>query len=270
MSPILVLLTSAALGVEVGWEPLPGGGHEYTIQLEPQMLDLLKKGHEEIFSEVPPEINVRRYRIKVGTGTLAREAGPLGAQGNVGQPTPATPPADASPFGAPPANATAGGTAPEWPPADPAASEPQAGTAPQATTPDPAAADPWANEPASPSDQDLAALPPHEDSQVSAGGAAEPQPPGKLPETDQSRPVRPANYGEPEAGAAPAAGAAGSVNLQKPSLAGEGPSRRWGLLLGSIALLSCSLGANLYLGWVAWDQRHRYREAVARFRGATA
>lgn len=269
MSPILVLLTSAAMGVEVGWEPLPGGGHEYTIQLEPQMLDLLKKGREEIFSEVPPEINVRRYRIKVGTGALVRDAGTLGAQGNAGQPTPAIPPAGASPFGEPPADATAGGMAPEWPPADPAAPDPQSTTAPQAppTGSDPAAADPWANEPLSPSDQDLAALPPRDP--AADGAAEEPQPPAKLPEDGQSHPVKPANYGEPQGAATQSAGAA-SVNLQKPLLSGESPSRRWPLLLGSVALLSCSLGANLYLGWVTWDQRHRYREAVARFRGAAA
>ena len=72
MSPTVILLAVSALGIEVGWEPLPGGGHEYTIQLEPQMLEILKRGDDEIFSEVPPDVEVRRYRLLVGSGKLSR------------------------------------------------------------------------------------------------------------------------------------------------------------------------------------------------------
>ena len=72
MSSLFILITAAALGIEVGWEPLAEGGHEYTIQIEPQLLEILQRGEDEIFSDVPPELNVRRYRLMVGTGKLAR------------------------------------------------------------------------------------------------------------------------------------------------------------------------------------------------------
>lgn len=72
MSSLFILITAAALGIEVGWEPLAEGGHEYTIQIEPQLLELLQRGEDEIFSDVPPELNVRRYRLMVGTGKVAR------------------------------------------------------------------------------------------------------------------------------------------------------------------------------------------------------
>src|SRR4051812_46052043 len=75
MFPIYISLAVAALGIEVGWVPLPEGGHEYTIQLEPEMLDVLRKQKEEVFSEVPPQVHVRRYRLLVGTGKLARVTG---------------------------------------------------------------------------------------------------------------------------------------------------------------------------------------------------
>jgi hypothetical protein len=74
MNPILILAATATLGVEVGWQPLAEGGHEYTIQLEPQLLDVLKRGND-IVSEVPPQLDIRRYRVTVGTGRLARVDG---------------------------------------------------------------------------------------------------------------------------------------------------------------------------------------------------
>ena len=76
MNALFVMVVTAAVGVEAGWQPLPGGGREYTIQLEPQLLRMLESGTEEIVSEVPAEIDVRRYRIIVGTGQLPRDAGP--------------------------------------------------------------------------------------------------------------------------------------------------------------------------------------------------
>jgi hypothetical protein len=47
------------------------GGHEYTIRIEPSLVDVLKGG-SELVSDVPEHIRVRRVRISVGTGALAR------------------------------------------------------------------------------------------------------------------------------------------------------------------------------------------------------
>jgi len=66
-------LLTAALGYDVGWQPLPDGGMEYIIQIEPHVLEMLKSG-EQIVSDIPPNLRgVRSYRITVGTEKLPRE-----------------------------------------------------------------------------------------------------------------------------------------------------------------------------------------------------
>ncbi len=219
MNPLLVLLATAALGVEVGWEPLPGGGHEYTIQIEPQLLGMLERGTEEIFSEVPPELDVRRYRIKVGTGQLPRNLGQP-ATPEPGQPD-RPPPADNDFDNLPPAGENdAGGLS------------------------------------------GVESEPP-EDNAASAPAAA--QPPEKLPMDGQaSGPIEQAGFDSPSDESQDAA----PVRARKPALPDE-PGRPWSVLVGSVVLLCCSLGANVYLGWIAWDARHRYRSAVAKLRTAS-
>src|SRR5690349_7385719 len=98
MNALIVLVAATTLGIEVGGEPLPGGGHEYTLQIEPQLLKVLEGGQEEVFSEVPAGVDVRRYRIVVGVGKLRRDYGPLAAE--IEQPPAASP--QASPFNQPP------------------------------------------------------------------------------------------------------------------------------------------------------------------------
>lgn len=66
-------LLTAALGYDVGWQPLPDGGMEYIIQIEPHLLEMLKNG-EQLVSDIPPNLRgVRSYRITVGTAELPRE-----------------------------------------------------------------------------------------------------------------------------------------------------------------------------------------------------
>ncbi len=62
----------AIVGINVGWQPLPEGGMEYIIQLDPQTLEALKAG-ETIHSDVPPSAGeVRAYKIVSGTKKLPR------------------------------------------------------------------------------------------------------------------------------------------------------------------------------------------------------
>jgi hypothetical protein len=76
----LMVVAALSLGVEVGWQPLAGGGFEYIVQIEPQMLESLRAG-QEIISEIPPELRgVRRYRLVVGTGPLPRIGSPPAAE----------------------------------------------------------------------------------------------------------------------------------------------------------------------------------------------
>lgn len=76
----LMVVAALSLGVEVGWQPLAGGGFEYIVQIEPHMLESLRAG-QEILSEIPPELRgVRRYRLVVGTGPLPRIGTPPAAE----------------------------------------------------------------------------------------------------------------------------------------------------------------------------------------------
>jgi hypothetical protein len=219
MNGVLVLAAVAAMGIEVGWQPLPGGGHEYTIQIEPDLLRVLEGGGEELASEVPPGINIRRYRVTVGTGTLVREAGE--------PPPPVEPPREPA---ADPADPL--GQAPEAPP--PTADESPAKDAADSTF--------------APAEGDA---------------AHDAAPPEKLPPQRDAGPIQPANYDEtPPSGDA---AARGEETLNKPMLTGGEPNRPWPVLLGSVALLCVSLGANIYLGWIAMQARQKYRDAVGRF-----
>jgi hypothetical protein len=247
MSPLLVLVTTAALGVEVGWQPLPGGGHEYTIQIEPQLLGVLERGTEEIFSDVPPEIDVRRYRITVGTGQLPRDAGTAPAR--KAAPPEGRPPVDDR-QNPPPAETDDPSSAP--PPEVPRPDDQSAIAPPPSTDPttDPGATRP----PIAPGSAD--------DEPVSA---SQPQPPGRLPRAgDAAGPIQAAF----DSHAHDDANGAGAREAQKPMLP-AGAGKPWFALVASVMLLCCSLGVNLYLGWIVWDARSKYRDAVAKLRTAS-
>jgi hypothetical protein len=79
MNPVFVLLAASVLGVDAGWEPLPEGGHEYTVQIEPSLVARLQEGND-LLSEIPAGISIRRVRITVGTGELARVNSPTPAE----------------------------------------------------------------------------------------------------------------------------------------------------------------------------------------------
>lgn len=86
MTGFLVCLSAAALGVDYGWQPIAGGGIEYVIQIEPQMLDALMRG-EDVSSALPAGAqNIRRYRIMVGDSTLPHHGEPLPNTGEGSQP----------------------------------------------------------------------------------------------------------------------------------------------------------------------------------------
>ena len=76
MNLMLVCSSFCLLGVEVGWEPMPRGGVEYVIQLEPQVLDALRSG-DVVRSDLKPEVkDIRAFRIQTGTQPPRRELPP--------------------------------------------------------------------------------------------------------------------------------------------------------------------------------------------------
>jgi hypothetical protein len=112
MNALILMLATTAVSVEAGWTPLADGGVEYIIQIEPQALDTLLR-QSDVESEIPPNLDVRRVRITVGTSKLPRvwpsnAPNPNSGGATPGVPTPAvipgvsTPPA--GPGSAPPAS----------------------------------------------------------------------------------------------------------------------------------------------------------------------
>jgi hypothetical protein len=233
MSPLLILAAAAAVGVEVGWQPLPEGGHEYTIQIEPQLLNILKR--QDITSDVPPQLQVRRYRVTLGTEKLARDDGPpLPAHPHVND-EPSTAVAD-SPTDTAPGNAT----------------PPDVGESPRHVPAEPTvAAEPSTHDNHHPTTVETAQT-------TDDHGSRHAVPPGQLPaDGGASKPLeaQPAAHQEPS----------DAHTTEKPELE---PERPWTPFLVSGVLLCCSLGANLYLGWIAWEARHRYRQALSKFKAA--
>ena len=73
MCGTMLCVVVVALGIDVGWQPLPDGGMEYVVQLEPQTVELLRTG-VEIPSDIPANLkNLRRLRITVGNASLVRK-----------------------------------------------------------------------------------------------------------------------------------------------------------------------------------------------------
>jgi len=76
MCGAMLLLAAVTAGIDAGWQPLPDGGMEYIIQIEPHALESLAAG-EEVVCEMPPGLKgVTSYRVRVGTGALPREEPP--------------------------------------------------------------------------------------------------------------------------------------------------------------------------------------------------
>ena len=240
MTSWVLLLAASSVGIEAGWKPLATGGHEYTVQIEPELVRLLETGND-LVSEVPAEIHVRSLRITVGKGAVARIEGdaapaplasPAAAPSVPPAATAATPHDDLPKFG--------DDTALPPPPTDPA---------PEAMTHTPT---------------DGKVEPPVAVKEHSVADASPPAP-DNLPQTDaKAHPLAasPAGFSEPPQ----------EHNTEKPTLGADASTaaapRPWLPFLVAAVLLCCSLGANFYLGWVAWDARNRYRAAVTRVRPA--
>ncbi|MHC4407266.1 MAG: hypothetical protein ACYTG0_47255 [Planctomycetota bacterium] len=70
----IVCLAAALLGVDARWPPLPDGGLQYVIQIEPLALHRRESGaNEAVRSYVPPYVkDIRAYQIVMGTQRLAK------------------------------------------------------------------------------------------------------------------------------------------------------------------------------------------------------
>jgi len=252
----IVGLAVAVLGIDVGWQPLPEGGVQYLIQIEPHMLDTLRSG-EPLQSDVPPQVarDVRAYRISVGSGPLPREL----------------PAAEA----ALPANATPQSLrqpdllSQSLP--GPLLEPPGASAEPSET---PLRAEParsWPREsPLFPSEGPIR---PREEPRQSAptpswptaNAPLEPLPssgPPAVPRTLDAVPAsKPLTDGQVVfASTDPIAPKAEESQAEEPDA--KGPGKPWFPLTLALLALFASLGGNVFLLWIAGDFRRRYRELL--------
>jgi hypothetical protein len=214
----VLCLAVVTLGIDAGWQPLPDGGLEYIIQLEPHTLERLKQGTELISDFTPDVEGVRSVRIRVGSDDLPRLALPKPAGNSRGFPE------DPSVISQP------------RPTYDPfGMSNQQAGNS--------AAARSGQTSPSGPSFP----APP--------GASRVPNPLNPAPDT-KPLPERPVTYVEDSQ----TSKAEASPSPTEPAVQ-EVPPLAWMITLGALA---ASVGGMLYLGWVAWDYRTRYRRLLDR------
>ena len=277
------LIGFALLLTDYGWQKTPDGDLEYIIQIEPELLDALKRG-EEIASVVPPQLGkVTRFRIRVGTGPVPRDPKVLQSRGKVrtlpgeaeGHPAGPTPERTA-PTGAgslqapgqeakhPHQTAPATGRAAEGKPAITIRQPPK-------PIPRKPAAEAVPIERASGFRIDD--TPRAKPDRARDGQKAEPSRPASknapAAAKDTNGPGREKATGG-EAGSKAAPSTPSPKASPKPSQDSSAPGqenaaeieRPWGALVFTSLLLFASLALNLYLGWVARGAIQRYRELV--------
>lgn len=233
MTPWIVLMATATVGVDQGWQPIAGGGYEYIIQIEPETLDSIKSGRD-LFFHLPESLGgVQSYRITSGSDPLPHD----------GERLPAI--AQAAKTDAPGGPRLGGDTTKSIgaiEKATPGAMTPEPGSRPL---------------PAQPTGdrQGIGDQQSTVNQQVSGASASPVAAMADVSKTDNVAP-----NGSPQDGGSPSDelpkgfDAAGNVET-KPI---------WMSLNAALMVLFASLGVNLFLGWVTVAQRGRYRSVLAR------
>ena len=258
MTGALLILAATTMGIEVGWQPLSDGGVEYIIQIEPDLLPLLAD-NQDITSEVPADLDVRRYRITVGTGKVQRDKGRRAANR-----PPALPATDA-------------GSAKSslWHPREDSADPRESARRPDRR--DAQANDPEVDD-AEPIDETTA----NDSHEAPSNPARSTRPlfdlndePERLANADgraggavKSRYIEPASDEPPPKSKSKRTAQDGSA--QAVARDAESPARPWLPLVAALLALFLSLGVNFYLGWVAWDARREYRTLLEQSLTGTA
>lgn len=282
----VVWFVSRAGAVDFGWQTVSGGGIEYIVQVEPDLIDSFRQ--EGFTSEVPAGLrDIRRIRIEVGSGRLPN-------QGDLKGPTiaAATPPTDepkesdqnsqAAPpetFGQAKQKAT--------PPAADSAADNTAGAPPllDSTRPVPPLpffqsgpaksispkADNAVVSDAHHGEQDLEASTVRAGASSKTAGKAEgPGKPGLQP--DEGAPIAATkNIASDrrivEAGMAAAPGEGEGAANNSPRATDAKP---WGIFVLVVLGLFASLGANVYLAWIHQGVRAKYQTLAAQMHGGAS
>ncbi len=248
LSAMTYMFIAATAAIQFGWKPLDGGGNEYIVQVEPELIDSFRK--EGYVSDVPPELrDIRRIAIQVGAGSLPHQGEmtvlkPL-LDGDVGMPHLAGPQTadarDSRATAQPPSiydrNAMSAGSF-----APPYRSQPEKSAPPPLLDPHGDTAD---NSPApliNPAPRTVQRAAAFQDDSTSPSDAD----PAVRDNIFQGR-----------------AGSKMAVNRPVESTApAVEPSKPWLLLVMVMGGLVASIAANVYLGWMHWETRRRYQSVV--------
>jgi hypothetical protein len=257
---LLIWAVARAGAVEFGWQALGGGGIEYIVQVEPDLIDSFRQ--EGFSSEVPAGLrDIRRIRIEVGSGKLPNQgdmtgptvaqAAPPAAVRSTTEPNRPVPNTTAPPEtfgqsqskGPSSADETAGGSASAPPPlldsSHPIPPLPFFQSGPVKNI----------------SSNQLAA----EERTPQEGGAKLPlkERPAIAAPKERALDRQKVEAGMPTAVESPDDG---QGNAAGPSRAAAKP---WGILVVALVGLFASLGANVYLVWIHQGVRAKYRTLAA-------
>ena len=277
MHAVLMLVAVALPGIDVGWIQLPDGSYEYIIQIEPEMLERLREGHD-LRSDLPPALrNVSRYQIRVGTAPLPHEGIPPELVGQPARPVDAManaplPSVDGPFFEL--SRQERPGPGPEQEPETPIVELAEEKSGPQFPT-----VDQVIDRFGAPLMEPVVPVPKAADV-VIAPAAAEPKPdpaPQPFAAPNFSKPLveQTAVFDrKPQVEEAPAEPVDESTETTvQPSLVGKPPVAEeptpkpwWALSLALIGLFA-SLGGNAYMAWVTWGTRVRYRTLLTKTGG---
>jgi hypothetical protein len=238
MTPWIVLIATATVGVDQGWQPIAGGGYEYIIQIEPETLESIKNGRD-LYFQMPLSLNgVRGYRITSGIEPLPHDGEPLpAADARAAENEIPNEPRTGNPRPMPKNIEISKSTAIDEQPA-PGAMTPEPGSRPLPTVNQQAGGNQQV------SGAGVAPAAAAADVSKSSRGIASSAQPNKAIQDE----------GSPSDDLPKGFDAAGDTET-KPI---------WMSLNFALMVLFASLGVNLFLGWVTVAQRGRYRSVLAR------
>jgi len=253
MNAALLVVALSAVGIDHGWQPLPDGGVEYILQIEPQMLETLRS-QNDVESYLPPGLNVKKIRVTVGNAKLPKDAGNDTLSD-------APKPRDESPLDATETSAD-----------EPAAFDAAAKLASASEIPE--------EEPPFARRQDRFNDRASGDQAGQENGAGDPalegdtDSPLKKNAAAQPRSKQPNETGEPqdwEANKQPSWDEkTGTGDAKSASKKGAEAEKAWLPLTVTALALCLSLAANFYLAWIARDARQRYRDLLDQVQSPTA
>lgn len=78
MNSAILCAVMLTVAIDHGYEEMPGGGIRYVIQIEPEMLNVLRRG-DPLGSSIPPEVRgrIQAFQIVSNYGPLSKEIPPL-------------------------------------------------------------------------------------------------------------------------------------------------------------------------------------------------